>query len=148
MKRKYIIGGAIIAVVAGYLLYLTLDSSLSYYVTVSELIDNGPEVYDTNIRVAGKVADSPVDWGAEEIELSFTITEGGETLLVVECAPAAYAAYATNEAEKAADIKVLHVRVAGAYGRSWMSGTEAFALAARKAAVRALEAIEGKEPKK
>lgn len=72
----------------------------------------------------------------------------GETLLVVECAPAAYAAYATNEAEKAADIKVLHVRVSGRYGRSWMSGTEAFALAARKAAVRALEEIEGKEPKK
>ena len=69
--------------VAGYLLYLTLDSSLSYYVTVSELVDKGPEVYDTNIRVAGKVADSPVEWGAEEIELSFTITEGGETLLVV-----------------------------------------------------------------
>lgn len=83
MKKKYIIGGAIIAVVAGYLLYLTLDSSLSYYVTVSELVDKGPEVYDTDIRVAGKVADSPVDWKAEEIELSFTITEGGQTLPVI-----------------------------------------------------------------
>lgn len=69
----------------------------------------------------------------------------GETLLVVECAPAAYAALATNEAEKAADIKVLHVRVTGRYGRTWMSGTEADALAAKEAAVRALEEIEGRE---
>ena len=83
MKKKYIIGGAIIAVVAGYLLYLTLDTSLSYYVTVSELVDKGPEVYDTDIRVAGKVADSPVDWVPEKIELSFTITEGGQTLPVI-----------------------------------------------------------------
>ena len=83
MKKKYIIGGAIIAVVAGYLLYLTLDSSLSYYVTVSELVDKGPEVYDTDIRVAGKVADSPVEWVPDEIELSFTITEGGQMLPVV-----------------------------------------------------------------
>ena len=46
-----------------------------------------PEIYDTNIRVAGKVADSPVDWGAEEIELNFAVTEGGQTLLVLYHGP-------------------------------------------------------------
>lgn len=69
----------------------------------------------------------------------------GETLLVVECAPAAYAALAANEAEKAAVIKILHIRVVGRYGRAWMSGTEAFAMAARGAAVRALEELQGRE---
>jgi len=69
----------------------------------------------------------------------------GETLLVVECAPAAYASLAANEAEKAARIKILHVHVTGRFGRAWMSGTEAFAMAARRAAVRALEELQGKE---
>ena len=87
MKKNYVIGGVILAVVTGYLFYLSFDSSLSYYVTVSELVDKGPEIYDTNIRVAGKVADSPVDWGAEEIELNFAVTEGGQTLLVLYHGP-------------------------------------------------------------
>jgi hypothetical protein len=67
----------------------------------------------------------------------------GETLLVVECAPAAYINLAANEAEKASNIKIIHVSSVGRFGRMWLSGTEAEALAARRAAVEALEALEG-----
>ena len=66
-----------------YLLYLSFGSSVSYYVTVSEFFARGTELHDTNIRVAGKIADSPVDWNAKELELRFTITEGGDTMAVV-----------------------------------------------------------------
>ena len=48
----------------------------------------------------------------------------GQTLYVLECEPAAYAALATNEAEKAADINVLEVRAAGAMGRVYLGGEE------------------------
>ncbi|MCC7354146.1 MAG: hypothetical protein IT330_10350 [Anaerolineae bacterium] len=67
----------------------------------------------------------------------------GETLLVLECAPAAYINYATNEAEKAANIKIVHVSSVGRFGRMWLSGTEAEALTAKRAAVEALESLEG-----
>ncbi|NUM48518.1 MAG: hypothetical protein HUU38_27750 [Anaerolineales bacterium] len=67
----------------------------------------------------------------------------GETLLVLECAPAAYINYACNEAEKRASIKILHVSSVGRYGRMWLSGTEAEMVTARNAAVQALEALEG-----
>ncbi|GAB4580257.1 MAG: hypothetical protein Fur0022_29960 [Anaerolineales bacterium] len=69
----------------------------------------------------------------------------GETLLVLECAPAAYINYACNEAEKRASIKILHVSSVGRYGRMWLSGTEAEMVTARNAAVQALEALEGKD---
>jgi hypothetical protein len=69
----------------------------------------------------------------------------GETMLVLECAPAAYINFACNEAEKGATIKILHVSSVGRFGRMWLSGSESEILTARNAAVSALEAVEGKE---
>jgi len=68
----------------------------------------------------------------------------GETMLVLECAPAAYINFACNEAEKGANIKILHVSSVGRFGRMWLSGSEAEILTARNAAVKALEELEGK----
>jgi len=67
----------------------------------------------------------------------------GQTLLVVECFPAAYINYACNEAEKKASIDIVHVSSVGRFGRMWLSGTEAEAKTARDAATRALEDLEG-----
>jgi len=67
----------------------------------------------------------------------------GQTLLVVECFPAAYINYACNEAEKKASIDIVHVSSVGRFGRMWLSGTEAEAKTAQEAAVRALEELEG-----
>jgi hypothetical protein len=68
----------------------------------------------------------------------------GETLLVLECAPAAYINIACNEAEKTASIKIVHVSSVGRFGRMWLSGTEAEIMTARDAAIRTLENLEGK----
>ncbi len=67
----------------------------------------------------------------------------GETMLVLECAPAAYINYAVNEAEKKANIKVIHISSVGRFGRMWLSGSEAEIITAKNAAVAALENLEG-----
>jgi hypothetical protein len=67
----------------------------------------------------------------------------GQTMLVLECAPAAYINLAANEAEKAAPVNLMHISSVGRFGRLWMAGTEADILAARDAAVTALSQIEG-----
>jgi len=67
----------------------------------------------------------------------------GETMLVLECAPAAYINYACNEAEKKASIKIVHVSSVGRFGRMWLAGSEAEIVSARDAATRALEGLEG-----
>lgn len=82
MRKRYFIGGGILLVAVIYLLYLSFGSSVSYYVTVSEFFDRGTELYDTNIRVAGKIS-TPVNWNAEDLDLAFTITEGGDDMAVV-----------------------------------------------------------------
>ena len=66
-----------------YLLYLSFGSSVSYYVTVSEFYDRETELRDMNIRVAGKIVESPIDWDAEAVELRFTITEGDRSMPVI-----------------------------------------------------------------
>jgi ethanolamine utilization microcompartment shell protein EutS len=66
----------------------------------------------------------------------------GESLFVLEMQPAAYAILATNEAEKAADIKIIDYRMIGATGRVYLSGTEANVRQAAGAAEAALEALQ------
>lgn len=62
----------------------------------------------------------------------------GETLYVLEMSPASYAILATNEAEKAADIKVVDFRMIGATGRVYLSGSESDIRQAASAAEEAL----------
>jgi hypothetical protein len=69
----------------------------------------------------------------------------GQTLYVLECEPAAYAALAANEAEKAAEINVLEVRAFGSMGRVYLGGEERDIDAGWRAAVAALEGLEGRE---
>ncbi len=67
----------------------------------------------------------------------------GQTLLVLECAPAAYINYACNEAEKKANINIVHVSSVGRFGRMWLSGSEAEIITANEAATQALNSLEG-----
>ena len=68
----------------------------------------------------------------------------GQTLGILECAPAAYVALAANEAEKAAEIDIVEVRAVGRYGRFFVSGGEASVQTAMDAAVSAIDAVEGR----
>jgi hypothetical protein len=69
----------------------------------------------------------------------------GQTLFVMEVTPAVYVNLAANEAEKAAQVNLLHLNRIGRYGRLWMAGSEASIQAARDAAVAAIEDISGVE---
>ena len=68
-----------------------------------------------------------------------------QTLYVLECEPAAYAALAANEAEKAAEINILEVRSFGSLGRVYLGGEERDIDVGWQAAVAALEGLDGRE---
>ncbi|PVZ10848.1 BMC domain-containing protein [Actinomycetospora cinnamomea] len=69
----------------------------------------------------------------------------GQSLFIMEVAPAAYISVAANEAEKAASITVIELRAVGRFGRMFLSGTESEVQSARDAAVAALEEMKGQE---
>jgi hypothetical protein len=68
----------------------------------------------------------------------------GETLYVLEVEPAAYAALAANEAEKAASINILEVQAVGSFGRLYLGGQERDILAGAQGARSAIESVHGR----
>ena len=64
---------------------------------------------------------------------------GGDSLYLLECQSASYAMLACNEAEKAANIKVIDYRMIGPNGRLYLAGDEAEVRNARNAAEDALK---------
>jgi len=68
----------------------------------------------------------------------------GQSLYVMECAPAGYAAIAANEAEKAANINILEVRAFGSFGRLYLGGEEKDIDVGYRAAEQAIADINGR----
>ncbi|HZE67269.1 MAG TPA: BMC domain-containing protein [Sporichthyaceae bacterium] len=69
----------------------------------------------------------------------------GESLFILEVAPAAYVSLAANEAEKAANIQLVENRAVGRFGRMFISGSESEVKAASAAAIEALEQLTGRD---
>ncbi len=69
----------------------------------------------------------------------------GQTLYVLEVQPAAYAALAANEAEKAALINILQVTAVGSFGRLYLGGEERDIIAGSAAALTAIESVAGRD---
>ena len=67
----------------------------------------------------------------------------GQTLCVMEVSPAAYVMLAANEAEKAADITLVHYQPSGRYGRLYIAGTDSEVAVGRDAAIRAIKGLSG-----
>ena len=72
----------------------------------------------------------------------------GETMYVMELQPAAYAALAANEAEKAANINILEVRTFGSFGRVYLGGEERDIEVGWRAALKSIEEVTGKVQEK
>ena len=69
---------------------------------------------------------------------------GGDSLFIMEVEPAGYAAFAANEAEKAADINIIDIRMTGAFGRVYLGGEQRDIDVASVAAQEAIESIGGR----
>ncbi len=69
----------------------------------------------------------------------------GQSLFVLEVAPAAYAGLAANEAEKASTIDIVEIRAVGRFGRVFLAGSESEVATARDAAVNALTTLVASE---
>jgi ethanolamine utilization microcompartment shell protein EutL len=76
-----------------------------------------------------------------------SMIEPGQSLFILECEPAAYAALAANEAEKAANINILEVRTFGSMGRIYLGGEERDIDVGWRAALAAIEGLEGRDAK-
>ncbi|MDZ7262551.1 MAG: cytochrome c maturation protein CcmE [candidate division KSB1 bacterium] len=82
-KGKFIVGSLAILVIVGYLILSGMRETTVYFLTVSELLAEGQSIYNTGVRVNGKVVAGSVKWNANTLELNFQLTDGKTSIPVV-----------------------------------------------------------------
>ena len=81
-KLKFIIAILVIAMGVSYLVYGGVKDTMVYYLTVEELQQRVPSVYNERVRVSGTVVPGTINHEHGGV-LEFQITEGGENMDVV-----------------------------------------------------------------
>lgn len=78
-KLKFVIAIVVIGLTVSYLVYAGVKDTMVYYLTVEELKQRVPDVYDERVRVSGIVVPGTIERSTGE-PLRFTIEEGSETV--------------------------------------------------------------------
>jgi cytochrome c-type biogenesis protein CcmE len=85
---KFIVGGLLLIGAVIFLIVQATVTTGAYYLTVSEVRDQGASLIGERLRVSGQVVEGSEDWNAQEITLRFKIQdEQGAQLPVVFFGP-------------------------------------------------------------
>ena len=82
-QRKFLIGGALVLLAIAYLIYSSMAGSTVYYMTPTEVKNQGQTLEGQAIRVGGTVVDGPVDFDGKNMILKFNITDNTTTFPVI-----------------------------------------------------------------
>ena len=84
MKKKFkpILISVVILSVVGYLMITGLRGTMTYFLTVSEVLSESPGGSDQTIRVGGNVTPDSVQWDAKDLQLHFKMEDGQSILHV------------------------------------------------------------------
>jgi cytochrome c-type biogenesis protein CcmE len=74
-KIKFIIGGAVIVALIGYLIVSSISSEGAYFREVGEVLNQKAALTGKNLRVSGKVVTESIVYDAPNLELTFNISD-------------------------------------------------------------------------
>lgn len=102
-------------------------------------------------RIKPKILSSQVIRNCDDLQVQLInrgrmgmMLVGGDCLYILEVQPAAYAAFAANEAEKASEVNIIDCRMTGAFGRVYLGGSQRDIDVASVAAREAIESLTGR----
>ena len=78
---KFVLGGIVVAVVIGVLIFTSFSGSTSEYLSVAEVKALGPE-QTRDSRVAGEIVPNSVNWSTRDLHLTFAIEDGTGELAI------------------------------------------------------------------
>ena len=81
-KLKFVVGGVVIALVIGYLVYAGVRDTMVYYMTPTELLSKGEAVYGEGVRASGRIKDGSIEWDPEALELKFVLVDSQNSIPV------------------------------------------------------------------
>lgn len=82
MNKKLVISGSIILVVVGYLFWSGMKDSSAYFLTVEEFFSQVDQMEGQGIRINGDIVPGSINWDAQNILLTFQLTDGKNVLNV------------------------------------------------------------------
>lgn len=81
-KLKPILISIIIILVIGYLIYDGMIGTMTYYLTVSEVLAKSSELENETIRIGGNVSPESVQWNPKKLMLLFKIEDDKSSISV------------------------------------------------------------------
>jgi len=83
MKRKWIVGGAVVIVAAfTWMIFGGLRNNVVFFLTPQELLAKGTEGVDVPVRLGGQVKPDSKEWDPATLDLRFTVTDLKDTIRV------------------------------------------------------------------
>jgi cytochrome c-type biogenesis protein CcmE len=73
IRPRFFIGGGLIVLAIGYLIFSSIRTTSEYYLTVPEVAARQTELGGQAIRVAGRVKPGNIDWDPNSLTLKFEI---------------------------------------------------------------------------
>lgn len=77
-QRKFLVGGALVAGLVGYLMFTGMQESMVYYHTPTELLAKSaadPTYADVGVKVGGRVLPGTVEFDQRSLDLRFTLVD-------------------------------------------------------------------------
>lgn len=74
-KIKFIVGGAVIVALIGYLIISSISTQGAYFREVGEVLDQQAALTGKNLRVSGKVVTESIQYDAANLDLRFKISD-------------------------------------------------------------------------
>lgn len=77
-QRKFLLGGAVVAGLVGYLMFTGMQESMIYYHTPTELVQRSaadPSYAEVGVKVAGRVVPETIHFDERTLDLRFTLVD-------------------------------------------------------------------------
>lgn len=81
-KLRFLVAGLVIVAAIGYMIYSATQSGSEYFVTTGELTAMGEKAIGQPTKLGGRVVEGSVQWDRGANTLSFSLTDGNQSLPV------------------------------------------------------------------
>lgn len=81
-KLRFLVAGLVVVVAIGYMIFAAMQGGSEYYVTTGELLAMGETAVGQPVKLGGRVIEGSVRWDRGTNSMSFTLTDGSQTMPV------------------------------------------------------------------
>jgi len=74
-RKRFLLGGVLLAGAVGFLIYSAASETSVYYMTIEEFVAQKSALANEGVRVAGRVRDGSMQWDPKTLNLRFELAD-------------------------------------------------------------------------